>query len=286
MRKPGFGSRQPARTSRTSLFEESTGFEGFIFPGPVILANAVFQLPVSFAAAEFMLNANFAHAHFHGDVNFECAKFAGQAVFDDAAFDGVADFERTEFLKEKDGPLGHGVKFQRHSSGQMADFRGSIICRKRRFFEGPVCRHGPLRRGPLHRRRPCSRARSSPPPPASTPANSLRSRGVQGLAVHRRGPLRRSAVQRRMRYGAQPILGRRFLPRRPPSRKMRPSTPMRVEGASRFPGTKFSAQADFLESRFAGACRFCGRVLQGAPRSSGSPQFQGRRLVDGMRVRR
>ena len=213
-----------------SLFEEGTGFEGFIFPGPIILANAVFQLPVSFAAAEFMLNANFAHAHFHGDVNFECAKFAGQAVFDDAAFDGLADFERTEFLKEEGRPARPRCEVPADAVRGQSRFPGLDICRKRRFFEGPVCRHRPLRRGPLHRRRR-ARGRGLLGARRLNACKFLEKATFRGPAVHRRGALRRGAVQWRMRHGAQPILGRRFLPRRH-LREKRDLDAMRVEGAS------------------------------------------------------
>ena len=41
------------------LFEEGANFEGFIFPGPVILTGAVFQLPVSFARSGIQAQREF-----------------------------------------------------------------------------------------------------------------------------------------------------------------------------------------------------------------------------------
>lgn len=108
-------------------FEDEIGFDGFIFPGVVNLTGAVFERPVSFAGADFQLPANFSHAHFLSDAAFKGTKFSGQAVFDDTVFDGAADFERAEFLKEKNGPLTHSVRFQRARFLGKADFRSSVM---------------------------------------------------------------------------------------------------------------------------------------------------------------
>jgi hypothetical protein len=108
-------------------FEDEVDFDGFVFPGPIAFSGAIFERPVSFAGAEFQLPAYFGHSHFQADATFKGAKFSGQTVFDDAVFDGLADFERAEFLKEKNGPLTHGVKFQRARFVGKADFRSTVF---------------------------------------------------------------------------------------------------------------------------------------------------------------
>ncbi len=114
-----------ANFSAAHLVDEAN-FEGFIFPGPVLFNSSLCEAPLSFAGAEFHLNADFTHARFQSDVSFKGAKFLGQAVFDDAIFDAVGDFERAEFMKEKNGPLDHAVKFQRTRFMGRADFRSSV----------------------------------------------------------------------------------------------------------------------------------------------------------------
>jgi hypothetical protein len=244
-----------------SLFEQGTGFEGFIFPGPIILANAVFQLPVSFAAAEFMLNANFAHAHFHGDVNFECAKFAGQAVFDDAAFDGLADFERTEFLKEKDGPLGHGVKFQRTQFLGKADFRGSIYAGSADFSKAQFAATARFDEARFIDAGVFEGAVFSAPAGFNAckflEKAAFKDAQFTGEARFAEALFNGECdMERSQFWGDVSFRDATF-------EKNATFNAMRVEGASRFPGTKFAAQADFLESRFTGPADFSGASFKG-----------------------
>ena len=253
------------------LFEGGTTFEGFIFPGPVILKGAVFHLPVSFAGAEFKLNANFSRAHFHGDVTFETAKFAGQAVFDDAQFDGVAGFERAEFLKEKDGPLGHGVKFQRTQFMGKADFRGSTYAGSADFskvqfaatarfdearFIGAAVFEGAV---------------------FSAPA------GFNACKFLEKATFKDAQFTGEARFAEALFNGDCDLEcaqfwndasfRDAKFEKNASFNAMGVKGAARFTGTKFAAQADFVEGRFEGHADFSGAAF-GGPALYHLAQFQ------------
>ncbi len=244
-----------------SLFEESTGFEGFIFPGPLVLNGAVFQHPVSFAGAEFKLNANFAGAHFHGDVNFECAKFAGQAVFDDAQFDGVADFERAEFLKEKNGPLGHGVKFQRTQFLSKADFRGSIYAGSADFSKAQFAATARFDEARFIDAAVFEGAVFSAPA------------GFNACKFLEKAAFKEAQFTGEARFAEALFNGECDLEhtqfwsdvsfRDAKFEKNASFNAMGVEGASRFPGVKFAAQADFLESRFTGPADFAGAAFAG-----------------------
>jgi uncharacterized protein YjbI with pentapeptide repeats len=244
-----------------SLFEEPGSFEGFIFPGPVILKGAVFHHPVSFADAEFKLNADFSGAHFHQDVNFAGAKFLGQAVFDDVQFDAIASFERTEFLKEKNGPLGHGVKFQRTQFLGRADFRssaysGSADFSKVKFagtarfdearFVGPAVFEGAI---------------------FSAPAGFNAAKFLDNAAF------KEAQFTGEARFADAEFSGDFDLEasqfwndvsfRDVKFEKGASFNKMRVEGTSRFSGAKFGTQTDFLESRFAGHADFSGASYAG-----------------------
>ncbi len=243
------------------LFESGTGFEGFIFPGPVILTGAVFHHPVSFAGADFKLNADFSRAHFHGDVDFATAKFAGEAVFDDTLFDGVASFERAEFLKEKDGPLGHGVKFQRTQFMGKADFRGSIYAGSADFskvqfagtsrfdearFIGAAVFEGAVFSAPAGFNA-CKFLEKA----------SFKDAQFTGEARFAEALFNGECdLERSQFWGDVSFRDAKF-------EKNASFNAMRVEGTSRFSGTGFAAQADFLESRFEGAADFSGTVFKG-----------------------
>ncbi|MGP0040395.1 MAG: pentapeptide repeat-containing protein [Rhodomicrobium sp.] len=253
-----------------ALFEDGTVFDGFVFPGPVISTGAVFQLPVSFANAEFKLDTSFARAHFQGDASFKGAKFCGQAVFDDALFDGAADFERAEFLKEKNGPLSHGVKFQRTRFMAKADFRASVYAGSADFskaqfagtarFDEARFIDTALFEGAVF----------------SAPAGFNACKFLEKAAFKEAqftGEARFSEalfngecdLERGQFWGDVSFREARF-------EKSANFAEMRVEGGSRFRGAKFAAGAGFPESRFVGHADFS-EASFGGPATFRGAQF-------------
>jgi hypothetical protein len=243
------------------LFEEPGGFEGYIFPGPVILKGAVFHHPVSFAGAEFSLNADFSGAHFHKDVSFDGAKFAGQAVFDDVQFDAVADFQRAEFMKEKNGPLGHGVKFQRTQFAGKADFRGSLYAGSADFSKVQFAATARF-----------DEARFAGPAVFEGAVFSA-SAGFNAAKFLDNAAFKEAQFTGEARFAEAEFSGDFDLERGQfwndasfrdaKFEKTASFNKLRVEGVSRFTGVKFGAQADFLESRFAGCADFSGAAFGG-----------------------
>jgi uncharacterized protein YjbI with pentapeptide repeats len=237
-------------------------FEGIVFPGPAIFSGSLIERPVSFAAAEFHLNAEFGHAHFQSDVSFKGAKFFSQAVFDDAVFDGAADFERAEFLKEKNGPLNHAVKFQRTRFMGKADFRSSVYAGSADFskvqfagtsrfdearFIGSAVFEGAVFSAPASFN-------------ACQFLESAAFKEAQFTGEARFGEALFNGdcnLDQSTFWGDVSFRDVRF-------EKTASFARMRVEGASRFSGAKFAACADFQESRFAGRAEFSGAAFDGA----------------------
>jgi hypothetical protein len=237
-------------------FEDEVDFEGFIFPGPVNLSGVVFERPVSFAGAEFQLPAKFAHAHFQQDASFKGAKFSGQTVFDDALFDGAADFERAEFLKEKNGPLTHGVKFQRTHFAGKADFRsaniiGSLDFSKAQFggtarFDAARFTADAVFEGAVFSATAGFNA-SEFWGPAIFPEAQFTGEARFGEAVFKDT----CTLDRAQFWSDASFREARF-------EKDASFAEMRIEGSSRFRGAKFAMRANFLEARFSGNADFSG----------------------------
>jgi hypothetical protein len=241
--------------------EDEEGFEGFIFPGPVSLEGTVFERPVSFSGTVFHLPANFASAHFLADVSFKGTKFEDQAIFDDAIFDGLADFERAEFLKEKNGPLGHGVKFQRARFKGRADFR-SIACAgiadfsKVQFAGAARFDEARFIAGAMFESAVFSA------PAGFTACQFLETAAFKDAQFT--GETRFSEalfngecqLDHSQFWGDVSFREARF-------EKNASFSGMRAEGASRFRGAKFAGQADFLGSRFNGEADFSSTAFSG-----------------------
>ncbi|MGO9546563.1 MAG: pentapeptide repeat-containing protein [Rhodomicrobium sp.] len=242
-------------------FVDETALDGFIFPGPVDMTGAVFELPVSFAGAEFHLPADFGRARFMADAVFKGTKFQDQAIFDDAVFDGIADFERVEFLKDRNGPLNHGVRFQRTRLMGRADFRSSFYAGSADFskaqfagtarFDEARFTGGAILEGAVF----------------SAPA------GFNGCQFLETASFKEAQFTGEARFTEASFKGECNLDRsqfwgdvafrEATFEKDASFAEMRVEGASRFRGAKFGAQANFLESRLAGEADFCGSAFYG-----------------------
>ena len=160
----------------SAQFDDVTSFDGFIFPGPVNFAGAAFEGAVSFTDAGFHLTSDFSRAQFAGDASFKGAKFHDQAIFSDAVFEGAGDFERAEFLKERNGPLNHGAKFQRTKFLGKADFRSSVYAGSADFSKVQFVGHVAFRRGAVHRQRLVRRYALFSAPAGFTAASFWRTR--------------------------------------------------------------------------------------------------------------
>jgi hypothetical protein len=235
-------------------FEDEIDFEGFIFPGSVNLSGAVFDRPVSFAGAEFQLPVNFSHAQFHADATFKGAKFSGQAVFDDVVFDGLADFERTEFLKEKNGPLTHSVRFQRARFVGKADFRSSVMIGSADFskaqfagtarfdetrFTADTVFEGAVFSAPAGFHASQFFGAAAFKETQFTGEARFAEAAFKGESHFERSQFWNDASFREASFDSSALF-----------------TDMRVEGASRFKGAKFAMEANFLDARFTGNADF------------------------------
>ncbi len=243
-------------------FEDEIDFDGFIFPGSVNLSGAIFNRPVSFAGAEFQLPANFGHAHFQADANFKGAKFSGQAVFDDTIFDGVATFERAEFLKEKNGPLTHSVRFQRARFLGKADFRSSVMIGSADFskaqfagtarfdetrFTADSVFEGAVFSAPAGFNACQFFGAAAFRETQFTGEARFAEAGFKGECQFERSQFWNDVSFREARFDNNAVF-----------------TDMRVEGASRFKSAKFAMEANFLDARFTGNADFSGVDFGGA----------------------
>ncbi len=235
-------------------FEDEVDFEGFIFPGPVNFTGAVFERPVFFTGAEFQLPAKFAHSLFQQDACFKGAAFAGQAVFDDATFEGEADFEGAEFQKERNGPLTHGVKFQRARFLARADFRSTVLTGSSDFskvqfagtarfdsakFATDTVFEGAIFSGPAGFNA-CEFAGTATFQEAQFTGEARFSEAVfKSPCTFDRTQFWSDLSFREARFEQTASFA-----------------DMRLEGVSRFRGAKFAMQAHFLEARFGGNADF------------------------------
>jgi hypothetical protein len=243
-------------------FEDEIDFEGFVFPGPVNLTGAVFERGVSFAGAEFQLPAKFGRAHFQGGANFKGTKFAGQTVFDDAIFDGVADFERAEFTKEKNGPLTHGVKFQRTRFMEKADFRCSIFIGSADFSKVQFAGTARFDEARFTADAMFDGAVFSAPA------------GFNACKFLGNATFKESQFTGEARFGEACFKGECHLDRGQfwgdasfrdaQFEKDASFAEMRIEGKSRFHGAKFAGQVQFLDCRFSGNADFSGASFGGS----------------------
>lgn len=243
-------------------FEDEIDFEGFVFPGPVNLSGVVFERPATFAGAEFQLPAKFTRALFQQDVSFKGTKFAGQTVFDDVSFEGAADFERAEFLKEKNGPLTPGVKFQRARFVGKADFRSSVFVGSSDFSKAQFAATARFDNARFTADTILDGTIFSAP--ASFNAGefvgqaSFKEAQFTGEARFNEAVFKESCNLDRVQFwGDASFRETRF-------ERDSSFADMRVEGASRFRGAKFGGQANFFETRFSGEADFSG-VDFGAP---------------------
>jgi hypothetical protein len=245
----------------SAQFDDVTSFDGFIFPGPVNFAGAAFEGAVSFVDAGFHLTSDFSRAQFAGDASFKGAKFHDQAIFSDAVFEGAGDFERAEFLKERNGPLNHGAKFQRTKFLGKADFRSSVYAGSADFskvqfvgtsrfdearFIGSVLFENAL---------------------FSAPAGFTACQFLENAAFKETQFTGEARFNEALFNGECDLSHSQFWNdasfRDAKFEKNTCFAQMRVEGATRFKGAKFGAQADFLESRFAGETEFPDAIFGG-----------------------
>jgi uncharacterized protein YjbI with pentapeptide repeats len=243
-------------------FEDEITFDGFIFPGSLNLSGAVFERPVSFAGAEFQLPAKFGRAHFQADAHFKSAKFLGQTIFDDAVFDGIADFEHAEFLKEKNGPLTHGAKFQRTRFVGKADFRTSVFVGSADFSKVQFA--GTARFDETRFTADAMFEGAVFSAPAGFNACQF-----LGTAVFKEAQFTGEARFSEASFKGECQLDRSQFWGDVSFREARfegdaSFADMRVEGTSRFPAAKFAMEANFLESRFSGNADFSGADFGGS----------------------
>ncbi len=261
-------------------FEDEAAFEGFVFPGPVNLNGAIFERSVSFADAEFQLPAKFGRAHFQGDVSFEGAKFQGQAIFDDAVFDGAAIFDRAEFLKERNGPLSHGAKFQRTRFIDKAEFRSAVFIGTADFSKVQFAGSARFDEARFTADAMFENAvfSASASYNASQFLGNAAFKGSQftGEARFAEASFKgECAFEQSQFWGDASFRDARF-------EKDALFAGMRVEGSARFRGGIFATGANFSESRLSGQADFSGAAF-GGPANFSAAQFIGGGLWIGCR---
>ncbi|WP_037236848.1 pentapeptide repeat-containing protein, partial [Rhodomicrobium udaipurense] len=175
---------------------------------------------------------------------------------------GGADFERTEFLKEKNGPLSHGVKFQRTRFTGKADFRSSLISGSADFSKAQFAAAARFDEARFLSDTMFEGAVFS----GSAGFNAAQFLGNAGFAEAQfTGEARfaEAAFKGEVRFDRGQFWNDVSFR---DARFDKPASfvDMRAEGKARFPGTKFALDATFTDARFSGEADFSAAEF-GAP---------------------